>query len=490
MRLRCLVPFLQAALTATSASAGGSVDVTYDRLNDDHRDYDYDYDYDRALKLLGTNPDVNITYGSRAQCSQPGRRLDANQTNDADCSDPNHSWEITYELEIGTIVITSCPKDKVLKITGPNNGNVPTDDDCDFLDNASTDIVTRTQFTDKLSLEAQTVKGAELICDWPSGLSMNHVVDFDDEWNYQRNLTILFDSPNTNVQFNRPPDAFMYDEYYQSLCFALDDKYVLDERDRMAAKLNLDPPCNNGTTDMFIGGPNMVDMVCQSEPQDASSNTVNWAHGNCFGRCGEGCGSYPGAPTQFTSDCMDYDYCTRFKADREDPSDDCHSEFLHTVDDTMWSGNCNLDTKMEQKKQCGDTLAPTQAPMRRMNPTPPVNYRPVAITFAQNGTCTDACDAISGNWTCSQESLEKENWRFTADRIKMEALTGLGMACEAVSPPGGRERPIDASFYVPGRVCVPTTEPRNSTTFDCDAATTQDVLRFCTCYIDPFVIFD
>mmetsp|Transcript_61097 Transcript_61097/g.180731 ORF Transcript_61097/g.180731 Transcript_61097/m.180731 type:complete len:80 (-) Transcript_61097:391-630(-) len=67
-----------------------------------------------------------------------------------------------FVLKIGEIIITSCPKDKVLKILVPNDG---TDNDCNFLNNAVFNIVTQSQFKDKPSLDAQMVKGAELLCD-------------------------------------------------------------------------------------------------------------------------------------------------------------------------------------------------------------------------------------------------------------------------------------------------------------------------------------
>mmetsp|Transcript_61097 Transcript_61097/g.180729 ORF Transcript_61097/g.180729 Transcript_61097/m.180729 type:complete len:125 (-) Transcript_61097:489-863(-) len=90
MRLRCLAPSLQAAALASTIASAGSVDVTYDSTGSANS-------HNHKLKLIDTNPEVNITYGTTAQSSPSlGSLLDAEKTSDPQCSDPNHSWKLQF----------------------------------------------------------------------------------------------------------------------------------------------------------------------------------------------------------------------------------------------------------------------------------------------------------------------------------------------------------------------------------------------------------
>ncbi|MDQ3035466.1 MAG: hypothetical protein M3Y87_23880 [Myxococcota bacterium] len=83
--------------------------------------------------------------------------------------------------------------------------------------------------------------------------------------------------------------------------------------------------CNDGT--FFHNG----SWQCY-EPDHSSS--VEYAYGNCLGRCGSGCGS----STQFTWDCFDHDQCVRTGHDVA--SAWCDDEFSSTVDDWASAPNC------------------------------------------------------------------------------------------------------------------------------------------------------
>ncbi len=85
-------------------------------------------------------------------------------------------------------------------------------------------------------------------------------------------------------------------------------------------------PCSDGTW-FSTGGA----WQCY-EPDHPTD--VEYSYGNCFGRCGAGCGS----GTQFTYDCADHDSCVRFG--HSTASFWCNDEFSSTVDDWALAPNC------------------------------------------------------------------------------------------------------------------------------------------------------
>ncbi len=70
---------------------------------------------------------------------------------------------------------------------------------------------------------------------------------------------------------------------------------------------------------------------CYEPDHDTS---VEYAYGNCFGRCGAGCGS----STQFTEDCNNHDECVRVGHDLA--SFWCDDQFAATTDDWASAPNC------------------------------------------------------------------------------------------------------------------------------------------------------
>jgi hypothetical protein len=72
---------------------------------------------------------------------------------------------------------------------------------------------------------------------------------------------------------------------------------------------------------------------CYAPDHDAN---VEYAYGDCFGRCGAGCGS--GGSGTYTYDCLDHDSCVRFG--HSIASIWCDDEFTYTIDDYTFAPNC------------------------------------------------------------------------------------------------------------------------------------------------------
>jgi hypothetical protein len=75
------------------------------------------------------------------------------------------------------------------------------------------------------------------------------------------------------------------------------------------------------------------DNQWQCYEPDHDSN-IEYAYGNCFGRCGPGCGG----STQFTWDCIDHDSCVR--TGHDSASFWCDDEFTSASDDFLFAPNC------------------------------------------------------------------------------------------------------------------------------------------------------
>jgi len=86
-------------------------------------------------------------------------------------------------------------------------------------------------------------------------------------------------------------------------------------------------PCNDGT--YFWNGSS---WQCY-EPNHSTS--IEYAYGNCLGRCGAGCGS----DTQLTWDCLDHDECVRTGHDLA--SWWCGDQFISTSDDWASAPDCH-----------------------------------------------------------------------------------------------------------------------------------------------------
>jgi hypothetical protein len=88
-------------------------------------------------------------------------------------------------------------------------------------------------------------------------------------------------------------------------------------------------PCADGT--YFGTGPSGP-WTCY-EPDHSAS--IEYAYGDCFGRCGAGCGS---DGSVYSLDCADHDSCVRFG--HSTASGWCNDEFLSCSDDYLYGANC------------------------------------------------------------------------------------------------------------------------------------------------------
>jgi hypothetical protein len=93
--------------------------------------------------------------------------------------------------------------------------------------------------------------------------------------------------------------------------------------------------CENGTYFGFTS----TSQLCFVPDHD---NRVEWAHGNCFGRCGDGCGG----STQFTQACLDHDACVRSGHWSATPG--CDDEFLEAAVDWASASNCGGDLNTQR----------------------------------------------------------------------------------------------------------------------------------------------
>uniref|UniRef100_A0A6U6G753 Uncharacterized protein n=1 Tax=Odontella aurita TaxID=265563 RepID=A0A6U6G753_9STRA len=466
----------------------------------------------RALQTA----DIEVLYdGGGASCPDggTGRRFDADVSVDPGCVTEG-GYDLTFLLDVGTITITSCPRDKILKVAGIKSafpsgfmvGNDLTPGDKNYLLTVQQDLLAQPQVEDKTSVVAMSAKSIELLDDWPQWLNIDFSFDHAADSSYQRSVLVTDSNfpENDPAIYEKPPESVAYSDCYNSLCFAY-DHYVMDADSDMHALINLDPPCG-GVSDMLVGpthSPNTCTPV--DPPLDSTSLSNEYASGNCMGRCGKGCGTVVSSTLlrQFTNDCLDYDYCTRFNVDRIF-ANDCYDEFLRTIDDSLWSGNCDIETRLEiLPDPCTTpqvTLNPTAAPNAAqpgpgLSPTvPTLAIKPVVIT-AGSGSCTQACSApaASGNWECNAESMVEQSFRFEYPNIRHEAHK-LGLPCIPVltDDPLGSNTPrilyewntetMEYDF-----TCVASGDGRGelgvvSGNFDCDAMAGPGEFRMCACY--------
>lgn len=215
--------------------------------------------------------------------------------------------------------------------------------------------------------------------------------------------------------------------------------------------------------------------------------------GDCFGRCGLGCDDGI-TNTQFTLDCADYDFCVRLSEEREEGDNpDCMAEFLHTIDDRMWSGNCDGNVETPCNANC-DNVTP-----------PPIKFNKLDAVIktieAEEGNCNDACASYAGTVAgapvnagelfCSASSLEYTIELFTESEI-VASMNSLGFTCEE---DGSTPAVVPASdsgtvpkYYDPddnGRgPCFASNDhpPRPESSFDCAAVPQTGETRICSCY--------
>jgi hypothetical protein len=128
---------------------------------------------------------------------------------------------------------------------------------------------------------------------------------------------------------------------YDSLCAEL-DTYVAathddahyqrwddaSTTDYVWVGMNGPGPCEGGTYFASLGGA----WSCYEPDHNPA---VEHAIGDCFGRCGTGCGR----GRQFTRDCLDHDQCTR--VGHSLTSSSCTDEFSRAIDDWISAPDCS-----------------------------------------------------------------------------------------------------------------------------------------------------
>ncbi|MEX1363552.1 MAG: hypothetical protein AB1Z98_10520 [Nannocystaceae bacterium] len=120
-------------------------------------------------------------------------------------------------------------------------------------------------------------------------------------------------------------------EYYGTFQEATHDDWSYDRWDDASTyfayvSMHGPGPCSGGT---YFWNNDQWECF---EPDHSTS--IEYAYGECFGRCGAGCGS----SSQFTWDCLDHDSCVRFGHSLA--SLWCNDEFSSTVDDWASAPNC------------------------------------------------------------------------------------------------------------------------------------------------------
>jgi hypothetical protein len=198
-------------------------------------------------------------------------------------------------------------------------------EDKDFLKSLADELVgndsIETDEVDKIG--TQSARAAALLKDWPEGLEWNFdydpskdrpkkaVPDFDpsnfsavpveSNGNGDRKQRALPDNKDNNETSGHHYRRLAYTSlcpYVNSYVYVTHDDFWYnrdDPRTSFYAYLSMNPagPCSDGT---YFWKNNQ--WQCYEPDHDS---TVDYAYGDCFGRCGAGCGS----STQFTRDCAD-----------------------------------------------------------------------------------------------------------------------------------------------------------------------------------------
>lgn len=249
---------------------------------------------------------------------------------------------------------------------------------CDLRKSLLADETIDTQ-DDVESLDAQFHRATGLLCEWPDTLEVNF--DFDQEAEIAR-AAASNPSPILNVEGDSTPDIPDVDKLftrraateseqrndqdeseqnhptrrrlaYTSLCQYVknyniiywvpvthDDFWYNNGDDRTSYYAILSPPQMSPYCTYFW---NNGSWVCYEPDHDPN---VEYAYGECFGRCGAGCGVEYGEDSllgggddmQYTQDCANHDSCVRFG--HSQASFWCDDEFAFTVDDKLWAPNC------------------------------------------------------------------------------------------------------------------------------------------------------
>ena len=282
----------------------------------------------------------------------------------------------TFPLGQGCVLqIRSVPSDQVLAIRfigkcgsliDASTANPLSNDDRAFLQNvANTLEADESMDTDTVESDAsQTARIAQLLHDWPETLSLEYELDIEEkierlQKRYEEDLEHMVPKEHPSVSGGRqlrhshtahnirdPPEVSIDPETgrrrlaYTTLCDRMNtwvatthddwDYGRWNDRTTYYAFVAPFPPCSDTSGTWF-----WKDNRWQCYEPDHDPN-VEFAYGECFGRCGAGCGD-SGKGT-YTYACLDHDSCVRFGHSLA--SFWCNDEFLATIDDYTFAPRC------------------------------------------------------------------------------------------------------------------------------------------------------
>jgi hypothetical protein len=206
---------------------------------------------------------------------------------------------------------------------------------------------------------SQSARMARLLSEWPETLDVDFTFDKDKEMervekrtNEAKARSVPIDAPDIpdegdrRLLHNTPSQEVLIDETghrrlaYTTVCDRLytyvkathDDWWYdrWDDETTYFAYVSPEPACSTGDGTYF-----WKNGAWQCFEPDHDAN-VEYAYGDCFGRCGAGCGD--NGKGSYTYDCLDHDSCVRFGHILA--SVWCNDEFATTIDDFAFAPSC------------------------------------------------------------------------------------------------------------------------------------------------------
>jgi hypothetical protein len=272
------------------------------------------------------------------------------------------SYVLTFKVGKNNFQIRSSPKLQEIEIRKiGSKKNDMTADDREFLSAVAEALETDDSMdTDAVDAAAsQSARLARVLAEWPDTLDIDFT--FDKEREMERANQRLKDARDHSVPagapavpsdgdrrllHNPPSQEVLVDENghrrlsYTTLCSQLytyvqathDDFWYDRWNDKTTYNAYVAPYAACPAADGTYFWKNSQ-WQCYEPDHDAN---VEYAYGDCFGRCGAGCGG--NGQGTYTHDCLDHDSCVRFGHSLA--SFWCNDEFVSTLDDAAFAPNC------------------------------------------------------------------------------------------------------------------------------------------------------
>jgi hypothetical protein len=236
--------------------------------------------------------------------------------------------EIVVELNAMTITSMVDFDSGVIEYDGFSSD---TGDDTQILDDDRAVLAGLTDALDHLGLEVSEPvdKLRAFVNRWqeyPTELELQGLALMDED----RGWTSLCGYMNRYVRSSH--DCTLGCPWYNPFCSNSINSFWTDNTtvDWTYVSMHAAGPCSDGT--YFDTSGNGSSWWRCYEPSHVSHD--EGAYGNCFGRCGDGCGSN----RQFTQDCLNHDECVR--TGHSTGSESCIDQFESTADDWASAPNC------------------------------------------------------------------------------------------------------------------------------------------------------